>query len=103
MPVQNRQHTQFAGEPRVLREFAQEHPLAPFILAPVASWLATAIIITLLVRVGDGDTLLALWCSLLLVLWSSLSTLITLWCYNEVATIRSRARREHPSYPYRSR
>jgi hypothetical protein len=32
---------------------------------------------------------------------TSVSTLLTVWARNEIATLRQKARRVHPSYPYK--
>jgi len=79
----------------------EKYPTAIYRFTAGMSWAGVLLGIYAIVRAhftgGIFDLILGL---LLLVGWSSVSALVTVWAHNEIANLRRKSRKYHPSFPY---
>jgi hypothetical protein len=82
----------------------ENHPTFIFRFIAGASWSLTAMGVYLVGLSYWSHTAYDVFAGLILTIAGSVaSTMLTLWAHNEIADIRKRSRRNHPSYPYKSK
>jgi hypothetical protein len=92
------------ADARATNWLLENHPTFIFRFITGCSWLCTALGVYLVGLSYWSRSAYDVFAGLTFTIAGTVvSTLLTVWAHNEIADIRKRSRRSHPSYPYKTK
>jgi hypothetical protein len=90
------------ADARATKWLDDNYPTFIYLFVAVSAWAFTACGVFLVVLSYWSHTAYDIFAGLSVTIFGTvISTLLTLWARNEISALRHKARRAHPSYPYK--